>query len=130
MCERLVDLCCCVEMTEGAASEVFGYIEQAKSRSLRDLFSNACRSQWRPLAAAGWSDRFELREELNWHYHHVEIEELGRDEGSAGALDTLQARLRRREGSSSTCCARCRQISVRRRDFTGPRRQPEEIRYR
>ena len=36
--ERLVDLCMRLDDGEGAQSEIFGYIEQAKSRSLRDLF--------------------------------------------------------------------------------------------
>ena len=96
--ERLVDLCMRRDDGEGAASEIFGYIEQAKSRSLRDLFFERVPIA---VAAAGPTELVRqirtLREELNWHYHRVEIEQLRRDEGSAERLDTLQARLRRRE---------------------------------
>ena len=96
--ERLVDLCMRRDDGEGAASEIFGYIEQAKSRSLRDLFFERV-----PIAvAAGGPTELvrqirTLREELNWHYHRVEIEQLRRDEGWAERLAALQARLRRRE---------------------------------
>ena len=38
-----------------------------------------------------------LREELNWYYHRVELEQLSRDERSAERLDHLQAQLRSRE---------------------------------
>jgi CHAT domain-containing protein len=38
-----------------------------------------------------------LREELNWYYHRVEAEQLGRDEGPPARLGRLQGQLRERE---------------------------------
>jgi CHAT domain-containing protein len=98
--ERLVDLCIRQGGDEDrTAHEIFGYIEQAKSRSLRDLFFERIQ----PMAAPddGQSELVRqirtLREELNWYYHRIEFEQLSRDEQSAGRLDTLQTQLQNRE---------------------------------
>ena len=96
--ERLVDLC--LTRAEGnEPREIFEYVEQAKSRSLRDLFADRT-----VVAAPEDSNQSELvrqirtlREELNWYYHRVELEQLSRDERSAERLEHLQAQLRSRE---------------------------------
>jgi CHAT domain-containing protein/tetratricopeptide (TPR) repeat protein len=99
--ERLVDLCLQQDGGEGTAHEIFGYVEQAKSRSLRDLFVERVHVGRPP--EANQSDLVRqiraLREELNWYYHRVEREQLGRDERSPDRLAQLQAQLREREQS-------------------------------
>src|SRR5205823_3908477 len=84
---------------EQRGEEIFGYIEQAKSRSLRDLFFERVRAL--PAADSSQSELVRqirtLREELNWYYHRVEVEQLGRDARSAGQLEQLQAHVRERE---------------------------------
>jgi CHAT domain-containing protein len=98
--ERLVDLC----VRRGGdrhktAEEIFGYVEQAKSRTLRDLFLERIR----PVAPIedGQSDLVRrvrtLREELNWYYHRIELEQLQRDDHSVARLETLQADVREKE---------------------------------
>ncbi len=101
--ERLVHLCMTRDDGRPApVEEVFGYIEQAKSRGLRDLFAG--RAAATPGADdAGQSDLVRqirsLREELNWYYHRVELEQLTRDERSTDRLEQLQSQLRDRERS-------------------------------
>ena len=96
--ERLVDLCL-ARGDAAEASEIFGYIEQAKSRSLRDLFADrACAANREdPNQSELVRQIRTLREELNWYYHRVELEQLSRDERSAERLAHLQAQLRSRE---------------------------------
>jgi CHAT domain-containing protein len=98
--ERLVDLCLRRDHgSERTADEIFEYVEQAKSRSLRDLFFERIR----PAAPveAGQSDLVRrvrtLREELNWYYHRIEHEQLQRDDRSVERIETLQAGVRERE---------------------------------
>jgi tetratricopeptide (TPR) repeat protein len=98
--ERLVDLC--LARSRGTETrEIFEYVEQAKSRSLRDLFAQ-CGSgatSEDPSQSELVRQIRTLREELNWYYHRVEVEQLHRDERSADRLEHLQAQLRSREHS-------------------------------
>jgi CHAT domain-containing protein len=97
--ERLVDLCLDRPQDDRQALEIFEYIEQAKSRSLRDLFFERVR----PMRPADKSQSElvrqirVLREELNWYYHRVELEQLGSDDRSPERLAHLQADVRDRE---------------------------------
>ena len=97
--ERLVDLRMARDDESRHADEIFEYIEQAKSRSLRDLFFD--RAHPMPFADTGQSELVRqirtLREELNWYYHRVELEQLNRDDRSAERLDQLQAQVKDRE---------------------------------
>jgi len=97
--ERLVDLCLQRGDAGATAHEIFDYIEQAKSRSLRDLFVE--RVQIGRPQDGGQSELVRqirtLREELNWYYHRVELEQLGADTQSPSGLNHLHAQLRERE---------------------------------
>jgi CHAT domain-containing protein len=96
--ERLVDLC--LRRGDGTeAREIFEYVEQAKSRSLRDMFADraSAATPEDPNQSELVRQIRTLREELNWYYHRVELEQLSRDERSAERLDHLQAQLRSRE---------------------------------
>jgi CHAT domain-containing protein/tetratricopeptide (TPR) repeat protein len=86
--EALVSLC--LERDDVVAA--YGYIEEAKSRSLADLM--ACRAAWlaprapRPEA----EDIARVRRELNCHYHQMSAEALRHDRGSAARVERLRRR--------------------------------------
>jgi CHAT domain-containing protein len=89
--ECLVELC----LADGgpkAAEESLGYMELAKSRSLAELLvqhGNAL-----PVGDTGQSEMVrrirEMREELNWYYRRIELEQLRADEPSPQRIEKLQ----------------------------------------
>src|SRR6185503_7339779 len=71
----------------------FGYIEQAKSRSLADLiaFRSSSIASRDPKALSPAMGEFrDLRQKLNWTYHQIEIEELSADGGSQQRIQQLR----------------------------------------
>jgi tetratricopeptide (TPR) repeat protein len=83
-----------------AQKEAFGYIEQAKSRSLADLiaFRASSISSREPKALSPAMGEFrDLRQKLNWTYHQIEIEELNPEGGSPGRIQQLRQISRRYE---------------------------------
>jgi hypothetical protein len=83
-----------------AQKEAFGYIEQAKSRSLADLiaFRASSISSREPKALSPAMGEFrDLRQKLNWTYHQIEIEELNPEGGSQGRIQQLRQLSRRYE---------------------------------
>jgi CHAT domain-containing protein len=97
--ESLVELCLGRESDQAAAEEAFTYVEQAKSRSLMDLFA-------RPAPAVTENDTGQselvrsikdLREELNWYYNRIEREQLQPEQQSAERIAQLQQEARDRE---------------------------------
>jgi CHAT domain-containing protein len=97
--ENLVELCLDRNADSAATEEAFTYIEQAKSRSLMDLFvrPTPVLSQGEP----GQSDLVrsirDLREELNWYYNLIEREQLQPEVRSPERIATLQEEARTRE---------------------------------
>ncbi len=96
--ENLVELCLAGQ-SQPAAEEAFTYIEEAKSRSLMDLFV-------RPAPAvtertSGQSDLVrsirDLREELNWYYNLIEREQLQPEKQSPDRIAGLEKQARHRE---------------------------------
>ena len=93
--EHLVDLCL---RRPNGLEEAFGYMEQAKSRSLMDLLT-------RPISVVetddGQSDLVRsirnLREELNWYYNLIEREQLRPEERSQTRIESLEQQARLRE---------------------------------
>ena len=93
--EHLVDLC--LRRANGL-EEAFGYVEQAKSRSLMDLLVQ-------PISVVenddGQSELVRsirnLREELNWYYNLIEREQLRPEERSQGRIQDLETQARTRE---------------------------------
>ncbi len=83
-------------MTGTAAEEALGYVEQAKCRSLVD----AIFGRTKPLSTlGGGKGRVEaairdLRGELNWYYHRIEREQIGRDGFSPDRVADLWQRAR------------------------------------
>jgi CHAT domain-containing protein len=95
--EALVAYCVKHKHQSKGMIETFEYIEEAKSRSLLDILSTSrSTSGLAPQAKTGQAGRFsELREELNWYYHKVELALL--KQASTGETVALQAELQRRE---------------------------------
>jgi len=95
--ESLVDL----SLRGGAdgIEEAYGYVEQAKSRSLLDLLLRGVPTP--SVAAPGKSELVrrvsELREELNWYYHRIEAEQLVQEERTGERLAQLQGQAQARE---------------------------------
>jgi CHAT domain-containing protein len=90
--EALVDLHLSGESGEAAATEAFACIEAAKSRSMTEMIFQSGQSL--PLGDAGQSELVrrirDLREELNWYYHRIELEQLRPEERSTKRLQQLQ----------------------------------------
>jgi CHAT domain-containing protein len=90
--EALVDLHLSGEPGEAAAAEAFACIEAAKSRSMTEMIFQSGQSL--PMGDAGQSELVrrirDLREELNWYYHRIELEQLRPEESSSKRLQQLQ----------------------------------------
>jgi CHAT domain-containing protein len=90
--ENLVELCLIRSDAPQAAEESFGYIEMAKSRSLAEILMR--NGPALKPAEPGQSDLVrrirEMREELNWYYRRIEIEQLRAEEPSPERIAKLQ----------------------------------------
>jgi CHAT domain-containing protein/Tfp pilus assembly protein PilF len=97
--ERLVDLCLGEEFDGPSHEEAFRYIELAKSRSLTELIFQ--RSQALPETKPGQSELVhrirDLREELNWYQHRIELEQLRPERNSAARIERLHTEAQERE---------------------------------
>ena len=90
--ERLADIRMNDAAKSGAAEEIFGYMEMAKSRSLAELLLH--HGQAIPVVTAGKSGLArrirEMREELNWYYRRLEIEQLQSDGQARERIEKLR----------------------------------------
>jgi CHAT domain-containing protein/predicted negative regulator of RcsB-dependent stress response len=91
--ENLVDSCLNDPQKKDSAREAFGYMELAKSRSLVELLL-----QYRPAVVdveEGQSDLVrrirEMREDLNWYYRRLEIEQLRSEDSTPARIQKLEA---------------------------------------
>jgi CHAT domain-containing protein len=97
--ESLTNLCLSREPREANAEEALRYMEEAKSRTIRDLIFH----RGQPLSSgdAGQNKLLhrirELREELNWYHHRLELEQLGYEERSRERLEELRRQVEGRE---------------------------------
>src|SRR5581483_10473727 len=96
---RLVQLCLTRDAGQTSSEEAFSYIEEAKSRTLRDLIFGRLH-----LAFISESEENEtsprirdLRKELNWYYRRIEREQLSEDGVSREHLESLRLRARGHE---------------------------------
>ena len=97
--ERLVEICITRNGDPGAREEAFTYIEQAKSRSLMDLFLRPAPTsvEDQPAQSELVRSMRDLREELNWYYNLIEREQLQPEQPSAERIATLQQHAGTRE---------------------------------
>ena len=90
--EALVDLHLSGDGGDSSAAEAFSCIEAAKSRSMTEMIFQSGQSL--PLGDTGQSELVrrirDLREELNWYYHRIELEQLRPEDTSAKRLQQLQ----------------------------------------
>jgi CHAT domain-containing protein len=97
--EALVDLYVAGDGTENSAEEALACMEAAKSRSMIEMIFQSGQSL--PLGEAGQSDLVrrirDLREELNWYYHRIELEQLRPEEKSHQRLGSLQEKAQSQE---------------------------------
>jgi tetratricopeptide (TPR) repeat protein len=86
-------------LSDAAKRHAFSYIEQAKSRSLADLISFRAHALLAPSDPHNdLVDRVrQVREELNWYYHKIDLNQLKPDAGPAEQLETLRRQTRFRE---------------------------------
>jgi CHAT domain-containing protein/tetratricopeptide (TPR) repeat protein len=98
--EALVDLCLKNQAGADPAREALGYIEAAKSRSVIEMIFPTTHAA--PAADTGKSGLVrrirDLREELNWYYHRIELEQLRPDEQSRERIHHLQQQAQAHEG--------------------------------
>jgi CHAT domain-containing protein/Tfp pilus assembly protein PilF len=90
--EALVDLHLSGDGGESGTAEAFSFMEAAKSRSMTEMIFQSGQSL--PLGDAGQSELVrrirDLREELNWYYHRIEVEQLRPEQTSGARLQQLQ----------------------------------------
>ena len=107
--ENLVELCLNRSPDRAGLEEAFAYVEQAKSRSLMNLFVTPAPSL--SAKGPGLSELVrsirDLREELNWYYNLIEREQLQPEAQSPDRIGALQNQARSRE---KNCCACCRKL--------------------
>ncbi|HWN74762.1 MAG TPA: CHAT domain-containing tetratricopeptide repeat protein [Candidatus Udaeobacter sp.] len=97
--EALLDLFISGDGSDATPEEALAWMEAAKSRSMIEMIFQSGQSL--PLGETGQSDLVrrirDLREELNWYYHRIELEQLRPEEKSGERLDTLQKKAQSHE---------------------------------
>ena len=97
--ERLIHLRMTGYPDSAQDERAFIYMEEAKSRSLRDLLFGRRPLLLTPEAEASEVEHrmADLREELNWYYHRIESEQWSRETMDPIRVRRLQAEARTRE---------------------------------
>ncbi len=97
--ENLVALCLSKSADPAAAEEGFSYVEQAKSRSLMDLFVRPAPALTETVPGQSELVRNirDLREELNYYYSRIEREQLLPEQPSPEKISALQEQASQRE---------------------------------
>ena len=97
--EGLAEICLERAADSSALEEAFTYVEEAKSRTLTDLLLRGGPALTSP--EGGKSDLVRqirnLREELNWYYHRIDIEQLQAEEKSPERVRKLEEQADARE---------------------------------
>jgi len=98
--EALLDLNLDGTAGETPAEEALEYIEAAKSRSMSEMIFQS--GQILPMGGPGQSELVrrirDLREDLNWYYHRIELEQLQTESASRQRIERLQEQAQTREG--------------------------------
>jgi len=97
--EALVDLYISSEPAGSFNDEALTCMEAAKSRSMTEMIFQSGQSL--PLGDAGQSDLVrrirDLREELNWYYHRIELEQLRPEDKTRERLESLHEKAQSHE---------------------------------
>ena len=90
--EAMVELYLAPDNNEISTDDAFSCIEAAKSRSMIEMIFQSGQSL--PMGEAGQSEFVrkirDLREELNWYYHRIELEQLRPEENARERIERLQ----------------------------------------
>jgi CHAT domain-containing protein len=91
---RLVQLCLDRDSGPASIAEAFSYVEEAKSRTLRDLIFGRSRFPFIAETEENETGRRirDLKKELNWYYRRIEREELSRDGASPELIESIRSR--------------------------------------
>jgi CHAT domain-containing protein len=115
--ESLLDLFISGDGSDSSPEDALSWMEAAKSRSMIEMIFQSGQSL--PLGEAGQSDLVrrirDLREELNWYYHRIELEQLRPEEKSVERLDTLQ---KKAQGHEKELLRTLRELPARDREST------------
>jgi len=99
--EAILDLYLDPENRDISAQQAFSCIEAAKSRSTIEMIFGGGQSL--PLGEAGQSEFVrkirDLREELNWYYHRIEMEQLRPEDASPERIERLRQQAQSHEGA-------------------------------
>ena len=97
--EALVDIYLAGAGGDRSTTEALSCIEAAKSRSMSEMIFRSGQSL--PMGEAGQSELVrrirDLREDLNWYYHRIELEQLGAGSNAENRIAQLQAQAQNRE---------------------------------
>ena len=89
--ENLVDSCLTRGATVQARTEAWTYMEQAKSRNLLELIARQAGPATGDHREKDGTRKLRgLREQLNWYYHRIEVEQLGQLPASDKRLRALR----------------------------------------
>jgi tetratricopeptide (TPR) repeat protein len=111
--EGLVITSLAVSFGARAQREAFGYIEQAKSRSLADLIAlrtSSVASRQPEARSPAMGEFRDLRQKLNWTYHQIELEELNPEGRSPERIQQLRHLSRRYEGALVKAFSQVQQV--------------------
>jgi CHAT domain-containing protein len=99
--EAILDLYLDPQNADISAEQAFSCVEAAKSRSMIEMIFGG--GQTLPLGEAGQSEFVrkirDLREELNWYYHRIELEQLRPEEASPERIERLRQQAQSHEGA-------------------------------
>ena len=96
--ELLVDSCLRGQYNTDSLAEAFGYIEEAKSRTLMDQMLQPVYSAGEDSGQSDLVRRMRnLRDELNWYYSLIELEQLRPEQRSPEHIRRLEEQVRARE---------------------------------
>ena len=120
--ERLVQLCLEGETGTGGFEQAFTLVEQAKSRTLFDLMFQPVHALAREEGSESQLAHAirELREELNWYYHLVELEQLRPGDHPRSGCRPSSARLASAKRRWRARCASSRSPDAPQSDLLAP----------
>src|SRR5438270_8503319 len=96
--ELLVDSCLRGQYSADSLEEAFGYIEEAKSRTLMDQMLQPVYFSGEDSGQSDLVRRMRnLRDELNWYYSLIELEQLRPEQRSPEHIKRLEEQVRARE---------------------------------
>ncbi|MBZ5508751.1 MAG: CHAT domain-containing protein [Acidobacteriia bacterium] len=111
--EGLVVTSLAVSFGMRAQREAFGYIEQAKSRSLADLIAfraSSIASREPESLSPAMGEFRDLRQKLNWTYHQIELEELSPEGRSRDRIQQLRQLSRKYEDALVKAFSQLQQV--------------------